>query len=204
MKNASMSPAALVAALSGNMENFIAASTEGGIEAQEKRGQLRQAQMQTLPIDLGRGDEGRKQFESLGFVFGEKVDALFVSVKFPEGWRKQPTDHSMWSDIVDANGNKRGAIFYKAAFYDQKAHASLTRRFSVSRTYDDGPVSVFVKDELGIVKHEITGLAGTSGKQERAELMAAYDAIDLAESKVRNWLKENYPDCDSPLAYWSA
>jgi len=132
MKNRSLTPAALVAALSGDFENFLAASTEGGIEAQEKRGQLRQAEKETLPTDLGRDGEGRKQFESLGFKFTGVIDGLFEHVDFPAGWTKKPTDHSMWTDIVDASGNKRGAIFYKAAFYDRSAHLSLDRRFSVS------------------------------------------------------------------------
>jgi hypothetical protein len=31
----------------------------------------------------------------------------------------------MWSQLVDAEGVPRVAIFYKAAFYDRKAHMSF-------------------------------------------------------------------------------
>lgn len=117
-----ITPAALLAAQCGQMDNFIAASTPGGIEAQEKRGQVEQAKKQTLPQDLKRAE-----FEALGFVFGEPLDDLFVNVTFPTGWEKKPTDHSMWTDIVDETGKKRGAIFYKAAFYDRSAHAYLVK-----------------------------------------------------------------------------
>lgn len=203
MKKQIMSPAALVAALSGNAENFIAATMPGGIEAQEKRGQLAQAEMQTLPADLGRG-ESRANWESLGFVFGKPVDSLFIEAKFPEGWSKKPTDHSMWSDIVDANGVKRGSIFYKAAFYDQKAHAHLECRLRVSRSYENGPVSVFVADALKLIDHKIGGLKNPQGIKDHEEMMAAYDAIDAAEASVGAWLRENYPDMNSPLAYWDA
>ena len=50
-----------------------------------------------------------------------KGDDLFTDVKLPQGWRIQPTNHSMWSDLLDEAGVKRAAIFYKAAFYDRSA-----------------------------------------------------------------------------------
>lgn len=203
MKNKTITPAALVAALSGDFENFLVASTAGGIEAQEKRGQMRQAEKETLPVDGTSKPEQRAQFESLGFKFTGVKDGLFEYVDFPAGWSKKPTDHSMWSDLLDPNGIKRGGIFYKAAFYDQNAHVSLSGRFYVDQTYGDGPITVYVKDELGKVKHEIGGLTNPSGIKDRPEMMAAYEAIDAARLRVRAWLNENYPDNQSPLAYWT-
>lgn len=119
-----MTPAALKALTSGDLQNFVAATTPGGIEAQERRGQAEQAKSETLPIKGTDGDN-RKTFEALGFVFGSKVDALFVNVTFPPGWRKNPTDHSMWTELLDDKGNKRAMIFYKAAFYDRHAEVHL-------------------------------------------------------------------------------
>lgn len=131
-----MSPAALQALLKGDTDNFIAASTPGGIEAQEKRGQIEQSFLETLPIDgtiTSRGKINSKaEFEKLGFVFGKQIDECFVESQFPNGWRKKPTDHSMWSEILDEKGRKRGMIFYKAAFYDRSAHVHLECRFGVS------------------------------------------------------------------------
>lgn len=120
-----MTPAALAALLQGDAKNFVAASTPGGIEAQEKDGQIEQSFLETLPIDGTANGRGREKFEALGFVFGEAHDNLFVKATFPRGWRKRPTDHDMWTDIVDEQGHKRGSIFYKAAFYDRKAHCDL-------------------------------------------------------------------------------
>lgn len=118
-----MTPAALIAALTSNKENLIAVLLPGGIEAQEKQGQIDQSFQDTLPVDMGKD---RPKFEALGFVFG-KIDGLFIEAKFPKGWRKRVTDHAMWTEIVDEKGNKRGSIFYKAAFYDQRAFAYLEK-----------------------------------------------------------------------------
>ena len=114
-------PAALSALVNGNITNAIVASTPGGIEAQEKAGQLALVASTDMPKELDRA-----AFEALGFTFGEPVDELFVTATLPPGWKRQATDHSMWSKIVDEQGRERVAIFYKAAFYDRRAHARIT------------------------------------------------------------------------------
>lgn len=115
-----ITPAALAAAQSGNLENLLAAMMPGGIERQEKNGQIEQSFKETLPLKLDK-----PSFEAVGFVFGDPEDDLFQKATFPKGWRKKPTEHSMWTDIVDETGKKLGSIFYKAAFYDRDAFASL-------------------------------------------------------------------------------
>lgn len=185
-----MTPAALLALLSGDNANFLAASTPGGIEAQEKRGQIEQSSRETLPIDgtirSRYGEPRREMWEKLGFVFGNEVEEIFVEAKFPAGWKKKPTDHSMWSDIVDDKGRCRGALFYKAAFYDRNGHVNLVTRFNVGQSYDD-PKEAYVEDACGDVQHRIP-IKSQWGDEER-------DAI-------RQWLSKNYPDWQSPLAYW--
>jgi hypothetical protein len=118
-----ISPAAMIAALTGDLENAMIAATPGGIEAQEARGQKDFVANNTLPIKCNFCT--REQLEEMGIVFGEPVDDLFVEVQLPKGWKKVPTDHSMWSDLVDAEGHKRASIFYKAAFYDRDAFIGL-------------------------------------------------------------------------------
>ena len=118
-----MTPAALLALMGGDEENFLAASTPGGIERQEKEGQESFVASETLPKDM-QGCS-REKLEKIGFVFGDDIDDLFVSVVMPEGWKKEPTDHSMWSKLVDEKGRERASIFYKAAFYDRSAHMSF-------------------------------------------------------------------------------
>lgn len=120
-----INPAALGALARGDIENAITASTPGGIEAQEAAGQATLVAGPWFPKDMM--GVTRQELEGLGFKFGSDVDDLFVSAQFPTGWKKVATDHSMWSDIVDDKGCVRGSIFYKAAFYDRKAHLSWNR-----------------------------------------------------------------------------
>lgn len=113
-----ISPAAMGAIARDELDNFVAAMTPGGIEAQEAAGQRAACSVQALPIQGTSKPEERERFEALGFVFGEPTDKNFVSVTFPAGWSLRPTDHSMWSELVDDAGRKVASMFYKAAFYD--------------------------------------------------------------------------------------
>ena len=123
MKLNSNNPAAVSAAARGDMDNFMVAATPGGIEAQEAMGQAALVGTKdTLPKDCPQ-----KELEALGFVFGGPIDDLFINVTFPAGWSKKATEHSMWSELLDETGKKRGAIFYKAAFYDRRAFIRLER-----------------------------------------------------------------------------
>jgi hypothetical protein len=91
-----------------------------------------------------------EEFEALGFKLGDPdpQDSLFRPVTLPEGWRREASDHAMWSNIVDPNGRKRVAIFYKAAFYDRKAHMRLcTIHGEVSELlWGDGPAVMPIDD----------------------------------------------------------
>ncbi len=110
----------------------------------EAQGQVELVMSDVLPTDLG----GSKiLFEALGFTFGEVVknDPIFQYVKLPDGWTKLPTDHSMWSKIVDQDNNDRVAIFYKAAFYDRNAFAFLKNRYETEKIV--GKTKWVVKDQ---------------------------------------------------------
>lgn len=182
-----MTPAALQAALRGDKENFIAATTPGGIEHQEKCGQIEQSLLETLPKE-GTSGEDRNQFEAFGFVFGSDADDLFVNVQFPKGWGKKVTDHAMWSDLIDDKGRKRGSIFYKAAFYDRKAHCHLEQRYAIERYSNDNTVSVM---DCGKRLHVI----GSHAERD-------YKAMDALGEQAHKWLNQNYPDWQSAAAYW--
>lgn len=207
--NEEFTPAALGALACGDVPNFLVASVPGGIEAQEKRGQMQQAVMETLPIK-GTCGEDRKRFESLGFVFGECADNLFINVQFPKGWKKIPTDHSMWSDIIDDKGRKRGAIFYKAAFYDMDAFCSLNRRYSSSTQPIDGwngnrrggkYIGVVKDGDKIIFKTEPTSSEPNSQAQ-RAQFLVWYEEKDKKDEEAKKWLAKNFPKYDDVLAYW--
>lgn len=104
-----------------------------GIEAQEAAGQRAVCNSSRLPVE---GSE-HPAWAEIGITFGEPdSDGLFRPASLPDGWRIAPTDHNMWSDLLDNRGRRRAEIFYKAAFYDRRAFVRLNTRYSV--TYGDG------------------------------------------------------------------
>jgi hypothetical protein len=160
--------------------------TSKAIENQEARGQREQVRSSRLPKDL---QHPREKFEAAGIVFGEDVDDLFVSVTLPEGWLFKATDHSMWSKLHDEQGRERASIFYKAAFYDRKAHASLSRRLGAS--YD--PIDP---------NNWRAGITSTPTDAGKPIAGAPTFTGDDADKDARAWLTEHYPDWMDPLAYW--
>ena len=91
------------------------------IEAQEARGQRELVESDVLPT---ANPEVWERLEAMGVVRGEQVpgDPLFTYCTLPDGWTKRAApDHSMWSDLLDADGEAVAGIFYKAAYYDRKA-----------------------------------------------------------------------------------
>ena len=103
---------------------FIGGSSHA-IESQEAQGQTELVNSDVLPTKIS--EDGKERLEAAGVVFGKICDGdeLFQDVTLPEGWEKQPTEHSMWSELIDDKGKKRASIFYKAAFYDRKAFMQI-------------------------------------------------------------------------------
>lgn len=185
--------AAFGALASGDMDNFAVAATPGGIEAQEARGQSDICSASKLPKD--HGSECRGALEHAGVVFGDSADDLFLNVTLPEGWKLHPTDHSMWSDLLDENGSKRAAVFFKAAFYDMSAHFNACTRYHVNAYHDpseDGSRSVVVMDSK-------TGKPVKDfGRADRG-----YEAGEPLKSQANKWLSDNFPDHRNAAAYWA-
>jgi hypothetical protein len=195
------------------LEAFITGDPSGAIENQEARGQTKFVASDTLPIKCHCE---REQLTQMGIVFGEPVDDLFVGVQLPDGWKKVPTNHSMWSELVDDQGRKRASIFYKAAFYDRDAHMSLTRRFS----YKVEPICGYSdldykKSEWHCVVTDCGEVIWASAKRVEPEPKYSFDDEDsrqiwlnwdkqkeaLGKSGL-SWLNEHYPNWEDPLAYW--
>jgi hypothetical protein len=95
----------------------------GAIEEMEREGKAQLLNSDRLPADV----RDREAFEALGFTFGEpdQDDPMFMPATFPPGWRREGSNHAMWSYIVDEFGRHRVAVFYKAAFYDRRAFMRL-------------------------------------------------------------------------------
>ena len=105
-------------------------SPSGYIEAQEAAGQRQLVNSDRLPTKV-TSDGGDEPFLALGFTFGppDKGDDLFRPATLPPGWKRQATDHAMWSKLVDEHGRERVEIFYKAAFYDRHADMRLVTHY---------------------------------------------------------------------------
>lgn len=199
--NTVISPAAIQAIQAGDLYNFIAAITPGGIEAQESAGQAAFVSSTTLPKEMLHGCT-REKLEQMGIKFGADVDDLFVTVQLPDGWKKVATDHSMWSDLIDEKGRKRAAIFYKAAFYDCHAHITLCRRYGIS-SYgpcdSEGNLTEYTKSShmLTTVKdgEDTIYVAGVCKNGD-------YEYADRHTKIATDWLDKHYPGWKDPMAYW--
>ncbi|MES3041843.1 MAG: hypothetical protein V4730_11930 [Pseudomonadota bacterium] len=184
-------PAAIGALARGDIENFLVASQPGGIERQEAQGQRDLVSTANkLPADMRPGV--RVALESLGFVFGDKVEDIFIAAQFPAGWSIQPTEHSMHSDLVDPQGRKRGGIFYKAAFYDRNAHFSLKARYYATQDYAQPDSTHYIYDTATDKRKHVIGTVA----------YLDFVAGDAMQREADAWLETNLPDYRNPLAYW--
>jgi hypothetical protein len=196
-------PAALAAFARGDIENALVASTPGGIEAQEARGQADLTRrFNQLPKEYGRGEFPAELLVRLGFTAQGPVDDLFIGVTAPAGWQLRPTSHSMHSEIVDDKGRVRGGVFYKAAFYDRKASFHLNTRYCADTEYE--PANGRKWDECSsraVVKDQSTGetLLACEWQKNSAR---DYTKSDADRAKCVAHLDQNFPDWTNVEAYW--
>lgn len=121
MAKVAITPAELLAGL---RFGDISRGSPDAILASEKAGQdaLAEANSWVPKECFGKTPaEARAAIEARGIKIVNEDDDLFFQVELPEGWRIAPTDHSMHSDLLDADGEIVAGIFYKAAFYDRRA-----------------------------------------------------------------------------------
>ena len=174
------------------------------IEYMEKKGQEEVVYSTRLAKKMR---PSREDWEELGFEFEDiEGDRVLVNAKMPEGWSIRPTDNSYWTEIVDANGLRRGSMFYKAAFYDRDAHMDLEPRYGIRSRYTTS------KDGLGETRTIIFGndqeelfVAGsvTHRRGESDEVWSKkYKKEEALREIAKQWADENYPDWRSEKAYW--
>lgn len=184
-------------------------SPPGLIEAQEAQGQRDLVASEQLPVDGTEGHED--QWAKMGVVLLPKTgDDIFRDTQLPEGWKKVRTEHSMWSELQDANGNVRAMIFYKAAFYDRSARVHFNHRYRCTQDYEvpDDCVRWIVQDATKAEPIHEVRRDGLPNKYKNA--IEHYKAVQDLEAELGysggcdKWLEENYQDFKDPTAYWVA
>lgn len=189
--------------------NLLTAMEPNGIERQEARGQRTFVASETLPKEMNGCT--KEQLESIGIKFHDDADDLFVNVTLPEGWKKVPTDHSMWSKLVDDKGRERASIFYKAAFYDRNAHISLSRRYSCMVEPEAGWESDYKKGrwvgrvtDCGKVIFEHPYILEVEPSYDPREVWMEWHTRKSALGEdCAEWLNEHYPEWRNATAYWA-
>jgi hypothetical protein len=177
-------------------QSFVMGSSKA-IEQQEAAGQRDLVGSDTLPTEMRPGEKEVLETAGVKFLGPVQGDSLFQYVELPKGWSKRPTEHSMWSDLVDEKGRKRAGIFYKAAFYDRGSHLHMCTRYSYRLDYDR------VSKEPVAVAYVMDGEARIFSSEEITfSKDSKYDAMDKAEGQARKWLDSQYPEWSSPAAYW--
>lgn len=162
------------------MVHLLGAMSDGSsgyIEGMERAGQSQLVNSTDLPTRMGE----QAEYEKLGFTFAEggQRDRLFRSATLPEGWKREGSDHAMWSYIVDGLGRRRVSVFYKAAFYDRDAFMSLETPTSYLRSaLYDGRLPVL--DDVWLTRAVADA---TLAALRDASLKEAAEADDLATGR---------------------
>ena len=155
------------------LKGLLRGSMSGLIEEQEAHGQQALAASSELPKPT---PEVQEALERMGVEFGDPSDDIFVYAKLPEGWKVRPTDHPLWSDLVNEQGRTIATIFYKAAFYDRSAHMNLVPRARLRAGYETKTLQVVVEGDVVF---------------EEAWDGEDYDRMDMLEAELRKQMPED-------------
>lgn len=180
------------------MKSWVLGGNPNAILAQEATGQQSFVVSETLPTDMKGDAIAVLNAAGMKFLGVVKDDPMFQYVELPAGWKKIATDHSMWSDLVDDKGRKRAGIFYKAAYYDRRAHLSVNLRYGISIDYvrldtERVAVAMVTEDEAVVFTTDPVGFEDDKTR---------YYAQDKARELASAWLSEHYPNWKNPSAYW--
>lgn len=195
-------------------ENPLAAlffATPSGIRAQERRGQQEACATAVLPTEGLDAYRPGGLYAALGIQILDVVenDPIFTNVKLPEGWSIKPTDHSLYNDIVDTQGQRRAGYFYKAAFYDRSAHMrDANSRYSIQPVCDDDPAMYsYLVIDLKFATWKSDGSVCAEAIIHTVHTpvpagMRRYSVSKQAKEAAYAWIKEHYPNNDDVTAYW--
>jgi len=194
---------------------------DAAILAQEARGQSKLVESSLIPVSYGYDDQDKcdEELRKVGFVLGDVLedDPLFREATLPTGWEKKASDRDTWSHIIDAQKRERVGVFYKAAFYDRKAHMHLNPRFRLTRgrsarraqpDHDPNDLERYPDDEDYVVLDYamVPPTEALRIKVAPEPPEGPDDAFrrrqDAANALVRSWLVEHCPRWEDASAYW--
>lgn len=198
-------PAALAALSQGDMDEAVALSTMvGNVLGSEAAGASALLSSSNLPRDGVVNN--REALEQLGFVFGDEVDEVLISVQLPEGWRKEcdSKEDPRHNKLVDVRGRKRAHVFIKTASYDYTGYVQWSSRFGVNVIVEDGRDKYSLKDNeeapfVGVVMDGDTEIHRTEAK---VVTRRDYKAGEQLHRQAHEWLMAKYPNADKPFAHW--
>lgn len=199
-------PAALSAFAQGDIKNFLAASTPGGIEAQEAAGASAMKANSRLPKSGLL--ERREALEKIGIVVGEEIDDVLVAVTLPEGWGLEGNNHhdARHMALFDDRGRQRAYVFIKVAFYDYTGYVEWNSAITVEDRRTDSEKDIYDEPEdaevtiaVSVVKdgnvlHQTESVTTVRAKH--------YEAKQSLHAAAREWLDEHFPNHSDPFAYW--
>lgn len=169
------------------------------IENQESQGQKELVDSDQLPAKLNSyaKESPIEQYKKMGIeVIGQSEgDNLFLNVKLPNGWKKEPTDHSMWNKLVDDNGRTRAMFFYKAAFYDRDSFINFETRYKIESVFPDN-------DSCGYVVKDGDDILFDAGIVDKKNNEDYYEKQGKLRNDCINWLNTNFPNWQDIDAYW--
>lgn len=193
--------ASLTALLNGDFPNALIAATPGGIERQESAGQaklVKSADRLPTVVNYPYDTTISEVSEKLGIQLGSIIDDVFIEATFPKGWHLKPTEHSMWSSLIDDRGRKRASIFYKAAFYDVSAHISIKSRYVVN------PYVCSQSADVKMFQCQVVDTA-TGSDLWSSEFVpeSDYTTRGINHEGAKKWIDSNFPNHNDPFAYWN-
>jgi hypothetical protein len=172
------------------------------IEQQEAQGQKELTESSQLPkmVRIGYKDcDAKDVYQKMGIeiLSTNNDDKLFVDVRLPEGWKVIPTDHSMWSNLVDENESPRGSIFYKAAFYDRSAFMNISPRYTIDSEYIESE-----RDETGSSMRFVKAVDNKQNKELWRSEKHGYSGGEKAYNEAKSYLLNQLPEYENVFAYW--
>ena len=170
------------------------------IEKQEADGQKQFVESLQLPLKTNspRKTNTVEQYQKMGIktLVPSKGDDLFIGVTLPKGWKKEETDHSMWSNLLDDKGRIRATIFYKAAFYDREAFINFEPRYINTSEYLGDENCELPYTKLYCVKDTVS-----KEILFQTETTNEYSCSNLEQACI-DFLETNFPDYKDLNAYW--